>query len=125
MQCGRQSGGEAPELGRLAVVNELHCKRDRSVTQNGQSSVIYVIGADGDIITRGSLPPSSTQHWRIRLKAKVVAAVESGMITREEACAKYRMSAEEYFEWRRRVEQSGLAVWETRYAKPQGPNKSL
>jgi hypothetical protein len=95
------------------------------VTQNGQSSVIYVIGADGDIITRGSLPPSSTQYWRIRLKAKVVAAVESEMITLEEACAKYRMSAEEYFEWRRRVEQSGLAVWETRYAKPQGPNKSL
>ena len=94
------------------------------MTKNGQPSIIYVIGADGDIITRGSLPPSSTQHWRIRLKAKVVAAVESGLITLDEACAKYRMSVEEYFEWRRRVERSGLACWETRHAKPQGPNKS-
>lgn len=95
------------------------------VNQDGQRAVIYVIGADGDIITRGSLPPSSTQHWRIRLKAKVVAAVESGMITLDEACAKYRMSIEEYFEWRRRVERSGLASWECRHAKAQAPNKLL
>lgn len=97
----------------------------RFVTKKVQLAVIYVIGADGDIITRGSLPPSSTQHWRIRLKAKVVAAVESGLITLEEACAKYRMSAEEYFEWRRRVERSGLAGWESRHAKPQAPTKPL
>jgi hypothetical protein len=90
------------------------------MTKVDQPSVIYVIGADGDVITRGSLPPTSTQHWRIRLKAKVVAAVESGMITREEACARYRMSVEEYFEWRRRVERSGLARWVTRHAKPDG-----
>lgn len=95
------------------------------MTQNGQPLVIYVIGADGDIITRGSLPPSSTQHWRIRLKAKVVAAVESGLISLEEACEKYRMSVEEYFEWRRRVERSGLAGWESRHAKTQAPNKPL
>ena len=90
------------------------------MTNAVQPSVIYVIGADGDIITRGSLPPSSTQHWRIRLKAKVVVAVESGLITREEACARYRMSVEEYFEWRRRVERSGLARWVTRHAKRAG-----
>jgi len=90
------------------------------VTKAEQPAVIYVIGADGDIITRGSLPPTSTQHWRIRLKAKVVAAVESGLITREEACARYGMSVEEYFEWRRRVEDSGLARWVTRHAKPAG-----
>lgn len=88
------------------------------MTKAEQPAVIYVIGADGDIITRGSLPPTSTQHWRIRLKAKVVAAVESGLITREEACARYGMSVEEYFEWRRRVENSGLARWITRHAKP-------
>jgi len=90
------------------------------MTKAAQPAVIYVIGADGDIITRGSLPPSSTQHWRIRLKAKVVAAVESGLITREEACERYRMSVEEYFEWRRRVERSGHARWVTRHAKPGG-----
>lgn len=93
------------------------------MTKAEQPAVIYVIGADGDIITRGSLPPSSTQHWRLRLKAKVVAAVESGLITREEACVRYHMSVEEYFEWRRRVENSGLARWVTRRAKPGGrPN---
>ena len=83
-----------------------------------QAPIIYVIGADGDVITRDSLPPASTQHWRIRLKAKVVAAVESGLVTREEVCTRYRMSDEEYFEWRRRVEKSGLTGWITRRANP-------
>jgi hypothetical protein len=80
--------------------------------------VIYVIGADGDIITRSSLPPSSTQQWRIGQKAKVVAAVEGGLITRKEACARYLMSDDEYLEWRRRIEQSGLTGWVARRAKP-------
>ena len=89
--------------------------------KDGQPPVIYVIGADGDIITRGSLPPPTTQQWRIQLKAKVVAAVESGIITREEACARYHMSDDEYLEWRRRVEKSGLSGWKTRQAKGSGP----
>lgn len=76
-----------------------------------------VIGADGDVITRGSLPSASTRHWRIRIKAKVVAAVESGLITREEACARYHMSDEEYLEWRRRVKQSSLAGCVSHQAK--------
>ena len=89
--------------------------------KNGQPPVIYVVGADGDIITRGSLPPSTTQQWRIQLKAKVVAAVESGIISREEACARYHMSDDEYLEWRRRVEKSGLAGWRAQQAKGPVP----
>ena len=95
----------------------------RTVLQ--KAAVIYVVGPDGDIITRGSLPPASGAHWRIRKKAKVVAAVESGLITLEEACARYRMSHEEYVEWRHTVEQSGLTNWVAKYAKPaQAPKPS-
>ena len=90
----------------------------RLATKAKNAVVIYVVGPDGDIITRGSLPPAAGAHWRIRKKAKVVAAVESGLITLEEACARYRMSNEEYAEWRQTVERSGLTGWVAKYAKP-------
>jgi hypothetical protein len=58
------------------------------MAKSEHSPIIYVIGADGDVITRDSLPPTSTQHWRIRLNAKVVAAVDCGLMTRDEVCAR-------------------------------------
>lgn len=95
----------------------------RQTTKPKKAAVIYIVGPDGDVITRGSLPAASRQHWRIRLKAKVVAAVEGGLITREEACARYHMSEEEYAQWRRMVERSGLTDWVVKYAKPAQPSK--
>ena len=94
------------------------------MAKSKKDTLLYVVGPDGDVITRGSLPPPSTAHWRIRLKAKVVAAVESGLITRAEACARYRMSNEEYLEWLHKVQQSGLTDWAAKYADHVRPTKA-
>ena len=55
-----------------------------------------------------SLPPSNTKRWVVRRKAAVVAAVQSGAITIEEACRIYQLSEEELLSWERAFEVHGL-----------------
>ena len=54
------------------------------------------------------LPPPNTRRWVARRKAAVVAAVASGMISREEACRRYQMSEEELITWQRAFEIYGV-----------------
>ena len=44
----------------------------------------------------GRLPPANTRRWVVRRKAAVVAAVQSGKITLEEACQRYQLTEEEF-----------------------------
>lgn len=67
-----------------------------------------VIGPEGQRITRDSLPPTNTKRWVIRRKAEVVAAVRGGLLTLEEACARYMLTVEEFQSWQRAIEQHGL-----------------
>ncbi|HEY3917813.1 MAG TPA: DUF1153 domain-containing protein [Stellaceae bacterium] len=55
-----------------------------------------------------SLPPPETKRWVIRRKAEVVAAVRAGILTLEEACARYTLSVEEFLSWQRLVDSHGL-----------------
>jgi transposase-like protein len=55
-----------------------------------------------------NLPPADTRRWVVRRKAAVVAAVQSGKITLEEACRRYNLSEEEFREWQRAFEAHGL-----------------
>jgi transposase-like protein len=55
-----------------------------------------------------SLPPADTRRWVVRRKAAVVAAVQSGKITLEEACRRYNLSEEEFRAWQRAFEAHGL-----------------
>jgi transposase-like protein len=55
-----------------------------------------------------SLPPADTRRWVVRRKAAVVAAVQSGKITIEEACRRYNLSEEEFRAWQRAFEAHGL-----------------
>ena len=52
-----------------------------------------VIGPDGSPLTIGDLPHSDTKRWVIRRKAEVVAAVRGGLLTPEEACSRYMLTA--------------------------------
>ncbi len=54
------------------------------------------------------LPPADTRRWVIRRKAEVVTAVRAGIITAEEACRRYSLTAEELESWRRLIETHGL-----------------
>lgn len=67
-----------------------------------------VIGPDGDILTRDTLPDPSTVRWVIRRKAEVVAGVRGGLISLEEACQLYDLSVEEYLSWQRLIDRHGV-----------------
>jgi hypothetical protein len=56
----------------------------------------------------GELPPANTKRWVVRRKAAVVAAVQAGKITLEEACRRYQLTEEEFRAWQRAYEAHGL-----------------
>jgi hypothetical protein len=67
-----------------------------------------VIGPLGEPLTIESLPPASTTRWVVRRKAEVVAAVNGGLLTIEEACERYSLTLEEFASWQRAVDRSGM-----------------
>lgn len=67
-----------------------------------------VIGPMGEALTREKLPPLNTKRWVIRRKAEVVAAVNGGLLTLQEACENYQISTEEFGGWQRAVDRSGM-----------------
>lgn len=67
-----------------------------------------VIGPMGEALTLEMLPPPDTRRWVIRRKGEVVAAVNGGMLTIEEACARYDLTLEEFAGWQRAIDRSGL-----------------
>ena len=76
-------------------------------------STIRDAGADwsfeaGSVPSLDNLPPTDTKRWVIRRKAEVVAAVRAGLISLEDACARYTLSVEEFLSWQRLVDSHGL-----------------
>jgi len=67
------------------------------------------VGPNGLPLRLEDLPPPSTRRWVARRKAEVVAAVRGGLLTLEEACRRYNLSAEEYASWERLIDRYGLA----------------
>lgn len=78
------------------------------MTEMQREKVHYVIGPTGEPLTREDLPPPNTKRWVIRRKAEVVAGVRNGLISLEEACNRYKLSAEEFLSWQRLIESHGL-----------------
>ena len=67
-----------------------------------------VVGPLGEPLTLKKLPPPGTTRWVSRRKAEVVAAVQGGLLTIDEALERYDLSLEELTSWERAVERSGL-----------------
>ncbi len=59
------------------------------------------------------LPPPDTKRWVMRRKAQVVAGVRSGLLTAEEACARYNISEEEFKSWVRLMDNHGVRALRT------------
>lgn len=68
-----------------------------------------IIGPMREVLTRDNLPPRDTTRWVASRKAQVVAAVEGGLITIEEAMVRYNLSLEEFYSWQRAMDRSGVA----------------
>lgn len=74
----------------------------------GDPKVNFVIGPDGERMTRADLPAAGTRRWVPRRKARVVAAVEGGLISEAEAFERYQLTDEEFASWRRQLGRHGL-----------------
>ena len=67
-----------------------------------------VYGPTGRPLTLADLPSANTHRWVIRRKAEVVAAVQGGLLTLEEACKRYSLSVEEFLSWQQAINENGL-----------------
>ena len=76
--------------------------------ENQKIRAARVIGPLGVPLTIEMLPPSGTTRWVIRRKAEVLAAIDGGMLSIEEACERYDLSLDEIMLWHRAVERSGM-----------------
>ena len=77
------------------------------MTEN-QKGPAHVIGPLGEPLTLEALPPPTTTRWFVRRKAEVVAAVNGGLLSLDEACERYRLTLEEFTAWQRAVDRFGL-----------------
>ena len=68
---------------------------------------VFATLPDGRRISRADLPPPDTTRWVASRKARVVEAVEAGLLQPEEACDYYGLSSEELAEWRERARKHG------------------
>ena len=62
---------------------------------------------DGTQMTRADLPPPGTTRWVARRKEAVVRGVQSGLIDRDEAIARYDLSDEELHGWEQAMAEHG------------------
>jgi hypothetical protein len=76
--------------------------------QDRNIRAVSVIGPMGELLTLGTLPPARTTRWVARRKAEVVAAVDGGLLTIDEALTRYELSIEEFVSWRRAMEREGI-----------------
>ena len=72
------------------------------------AKVLYVIGPDGERMTRKDLPAPDKGRWVPRRKARVVAAVEGGLLSAHEAFDLYDISEEDFSSWQRAFGRHGL-----------------
>ena len=62
---------------------------------------------DGTILSRADLPAPCTRRWVASRKAVVVQAVQHGLLARDEALARYELSAEEFDSWCSAISRHG------------------
>lgn len=67
-----------------------------------------VIGPLGELLTLATLPSPNSARWVIRRKAEVVSAVKGGLLSADEACERYGLTAKEFASWRLIVDEAGM-----------------
>ena len=67
-----------------------------------------VLAPDGSVLTLADLPQPDAQRWVASRKAIIVAAVRGGLLSMSDACARYRLTTEEFLNWQTQVDRNGL-----------------
>jgi hypothetical protein len=66
------------------------------------------IGPRANSPTVDNLPPPNTLRWSKRRKCELLAAIDAGLLSRSEACSKYRLSVDEVVAWRQALTRFGI-----------------
>jgi Protein of unknown function (DUF1153) len=83
---------------------------------------VRIVGPDGRHVTFGDLPPATTKRWVVRRKVEVVAAVSSGVLSIEEACKLYGLTAEEFLGWQHSIDRHGYDGLRATQVQKHRPN---
>src|SRR3954465_8567587 len=67
-----------------------------------------VLAPNGSVLTLADLPQPDAQRWVASRKAIVVAAVRGGLLSMNDAGARYRLTTEEFLSWQRELDRNGL-----------------
>jgi hypothetical protein len=78
------------------------------MTMTSPALVRRVLAPDGSVLTLADLPHPDAQRWVASRKAIVVAAVRGGLLSMSDACARYRLTTEEFLNWQMQVDRNGL-----------------
>lgn len=62
---------------------------------------------DGTVFSQSDLPPKGTSRWVASRKAAVVKGVVFGLISKEDALARYGLSEEEFLHWIKAIRSHG------------------
>jgi hypothetical protein len=81
---------------------------EMSIAETEQRRPTSVVEPNGTVLTMDTLPPPNTRRWVARRKAEVVTAVRAGLMTFDEACTRYGLTAEEFASWERAIDRHGL-----------------
>ena len=74
---------------------------------DGDTAARTLIDPYGEQFSRDMLPPPEITRWVPRRKARIVCAIQGGMISRQEACELYGISDDELVSWEQLLEQHG------------------
>jgi len=95
------------------------------MAREARKAPAYVIGPDGGALTMADLPPPGTKRWVCRRKAEVVAAVDGGLLSLDEACRRYALSIEEFVFWQRAFDRYGQRGLRATKSRPRLPAAKL
>ena len=84
------------------------CRQRGTMIENQKIRPAEVIGPLGEPLTLADLPSPKTKRWVVRRKAEVVAAVNGGLLSLDEALERYGLTLEEFASWQRAVDRSGM-----------------
>ena len=100
---------------------------DFMTSQKPSPSVRLPLGVNGEVVAPNDLPSTRPKRWVAGRKAEILAAVEVGLLTVEEACARYGLSLDEFLLWKRAVKTAGVSglkikrVQDHRSRRAEGP----
>lgn len=65
-------------------------------------------GPEGRPLTMADLPRRGEVRWVARRKAEVCAAIRGGLLSAEEACARWNLTLEELALWQDAIDRAGV-----------------